>query len=73
MLWSTKKTGNGNNISNRDWVCCCFKGYTILLLSFFDKALLSQKKPVILFINNSSIIEITKIYQGYKKAKYIDI
>ena len=31
------------------------------------------KKPVILFINNNGAIEMTKTYQGYKRAKHINI
>lgn len=34
----------------------------IQLSLFFDKALLLQKKPIILFIDNNSIIEMTKMY-----------
>ena len=43
------------------------------LLFFFDKVLLLQKRLDILFIDKNSVINITKTYQGHKRAKYIDI
>ena len=45
----------------------------IWLLFFFNEASLFQKKLVMLFIDNNSAINMTKIYQGYKRVKNIDI
>jgi len=43
------------------------------LSSFFDKASLLQKYPVIIFINNNKLINIIKTYWKYKRMKYIDV
>jgi len=43
------------------------------LSSFFDKASLSQKKPITLFIDNNGVIKMIKTYKEYRRAKHIDI
>ena len=40
---------------------------------FFDKISLLQKQSIILFFDNNGVINMTKIYHRYKRAKHVDV